>query len=318
MALRGILLRPGVSAMERPAFVIQGHRGARGLRPENTLPSFEAALDAGANALETDVHLTADGVPVLVHDPQLDERIYRPIRATKDNSAAPRPWVHQLSAGQLSEYLADRNPNPHRFPTQSAEPTPLATWFTRDRGHPYAIPTLADLYAFVAAYAGEPGRSVGKTDAQRANAARAVIDVELKRVPFHAAEWGQAPGRIESAVLDVVRRAGAVGRTAVRSFDHRCVKRLRALEPGLTGVVLVEGTAPVDPVALVRAADAQVYGPDYRYLDAEQVRQCHAAGVRVLPWTVNDPGAWERLVEWGVDGITTDYPDRFPPPPLAA
>ena len=64
-------------------------------------------------------------------------------------------------------------------------------------------------------------------------------------------------------------------------------------------------------MALVRAADAQVYGPDFHFLDEEQVRQCHAAGVRVLPWTVNDPADWERLAAWGVDGITTDYPNRL-------
>ena len=70
--------------MDRTPFIIQGHRGARAVRPENTLPSFEAALDAGATSLETDVHLTADGVPVLVHDPQLSEAIFRPIRETAD------------------------------------------------------------------------------------------------------------------------------------------------------------------------------------------------------------------------------------------
>ena len=80
------------------------------------------------------------------------------------------------------------------------------------------------------------------------------------------------------------------------------------MEPRLTGVVLIDGTTPVDPAALVRAADAQVYAPEYRFLDEEQVRQCHVAGIRVLPWTVNDPADWKRLISWGVDGITTDYP----------
>jgi len=89
------------------------------------------------------------------------------------------------------------------------------------------------------------------------------------------------------------------------------VKRLRELEPGLTGVVLVGETAPVDPVGLARAADAQVYAPDFNYVDEDLIRQCHAAGVRVLPWTVNDPADWERLVGWGVDGVTSDYPDRL-------
>lgn len=294
-------------------FLIQGHRGARGVRPENALPSFEAALDAGATSLETDVHLTADGVPVLVHDPRLSEAIFRVI---PDTAGLPppssQPWVHQFTFDQLRGYVADRNPDPARFPEQSPEPGPLTEWLVATRGgHVYSVPSLADLYQLVAAYADEPGRRADKTDAQQANAARVVIDVELKRVPFHAAELGQPAGRMEERVLDVIRSANAVGRTYVRSFDHRCVKWLREREPGLTGVVLVAETAPVDPVAVARAADAQVYAPDYQFLDEEQVRQCHAAGVRVLPWTVNDPADWQRLVAWGVDGITTDDPGRL-------
>jgi glycerophosphoryl diester phosphodiesterase len=133
--------------------------------------------------------------------------------------------------------------------------------------------------------------------------------LEIKRVPFRAMA-GDAE-RIERAMLDVIRAACAVSKTWVRSFDDRCVRRLREMEPGLTGVALVEGMAPVDPVALVRAADAQVYAPDYLFLDEEQVRRCHAAGIQVMPWTVNDPADWERLIAWGVDGITTDFPDRL-------
>ena len=67
----------------------------------------------------------------------------------------------------------------------------------------------------------------------------------------------------------------------------------------------------MSPGELARAADAQVYCPGYEFLDAAQVRAAHAAGIRVLPWTVNEPSEWARLVEWGVDGITTDYPDRL-------
>ena len=65
------------------------------------------------------------------------------------------------------------------------------------------------------------------------------------------------------------------------------------------------------PVELVRQADAQAYGPDYEFLDERQVKQLHAAGIRVVPWTVNEPRDWERLLAWGVDGIATDFPDRL-------
>src|SRR5207248_702595 len=105
--------------------------------------------------------------------------------------------------------------------------------------------------------------------------------------------------------------AGVVDRTRVRSFDHRCVRAVRQLEPRLATAVLIAETAPVVPAQLVRQADAQIYCPDFHFLDQPQVSQLHADGVRVLPWTVNEPQDWQQLLEWGVDGITTDYPDRL-------
>ena len=122
---------------------------------------------------------------------------------------------------------------------------------------------------------------------------------------------GQTPALLEHQVVNLVRSAGLVERTTVRSFDHRCVRALRQLEPGLTGAVLIAETAPVAPADLAKAADASVYCPDLAFLDEALVRQAHAGGVRVVPWTANEPADWLRLLEWQVDGATTDYPDRL-------
>ena len=111
--------------------------------------------------------------------------------------------------------------------------------------------------------------------------------------------------------MAVVRSAGLVARTSVRSFDHRAVRAVKRLEPGLTAAVLGVGTAPVDPVAVTRAAEASVYCPEFTFLDRPQVEQLHAAGVAVVPWTVNDPADWRTLLDWGVDGICTDFPDQL-------
>jgi glycerophosphoryl diester phosphodiesterase len=226
--------------VNRP-FIIQGHRGARGLRPENTLPSFQAALDARVDSIETDVHVTADGIPVLIHD------------------FVPPGGTCSVDAMTYREVAAA------------------------------GVPALHDLLHLLA------GREV-------------IVDLDIKCEPFRNNSKTETTA---AAILDVVHRERAVMQTWVRSFDHRIVRHLRRLEPRLTGVVLIEGTCPLDPVSLVRAAEAQVYAPEYLYLDEEQARQCHAAGIRVLPWTVNDPPDWERLIAWGVDGITTDYPDRL-------
>jgi glycerophosphoryl diester phosphodiesterase len=284
-------------------FNLQGHRGARGLRPENTLPSFEAAFDVGVSSVETDVHLTRDGVAVLHHDALLGE----PLRAP----------VSQVALADLRRYRADRNPDPQRFPEQSAVVTPLAALFAEEHGlEPYGVPTLEELLQFTADYAGELGTRAGKSATQRQRARTMRFDLELKRVPFYPEAIndgfdGSAPSLLEERIVAAVRRADVVARTTVRGFDHRCVRLLRRMEPGLTGAVLLAETAPVAPGELVERAEAQVYCPAYQFVDAMLVRQVHAAGALVLPWTVNRPEHWQRLLDWGVDGLTTDVPDRL-------
>ena len=298
-------------------FELQGHRGARGLKPENTLPSFEVAFDLGVSAVETDIHLSCDGVPIVMHDAVLNDRLFRVIG--ERNVPAPRSGalISSLTVDQLRGYQAIGNPHPERFPQQDPSITPLAALFCRRRGlDPYAPPTLAELLEFTSAYAGDLGQTAGKSERQRSGAARLCFDLELKRVPFHPEVInddfdGNAAGRLELAVVEAVRSAGAVDRTIVRSFDHRSVRAVRRVEPGLTGAILVTGTAPVALGALAREAGAQIYCPDYLFLDALHIRHAHAEGLRVVPWTVNDLGHCKRLIDWGVDGITTDFPDRL-------
>ncbi len=298
-------------------FDLQGHRGARGLRPENTLPSFEAALDAGVRTIETDLHLSRDGVVVLCHDPRLTEPPCRLPEPGTAPSLAGRPAVRALTLPELRRYRADRNPNPARFPDQDPGVTPLAARFAAACGlDPYGIPTLDDFLRFVAAYAGAEGEQAGKTAEQRRRAAALQFDLELKRVPFHPEAIGDAfdgrrPGLLEERVVAAVRAAGVVRRTTVRSFDHRAVALVKGLEPGLTGAVLLADAAPLDPGGLARCAGADIFCPAFAFVDEDLVGRAHAAGVRVVPWTVNEPEHWGRLLDWGVDGLTTDLPDRL-------
>jgi glycerophosphoryl diester phosphodiesterase len=300
-----------------PPFDLQGHRGARGIKPENTLSSFEVAFDLGVTTVETDVHLTRDGVPVLIHDAVVSEVLCSVVSGAGVPDPATHPFVSSLTLAELRGYRADRNPDPRRFPNQDAAVTPLARAFAeQQRTDPFTPPTVAELFAFAGAYAGDLGAAAGKTAGQRERAGCVRFDLELKRVPFRPGVVGdgfdgEAPGLLERRLVEVVRSEGMAGRSAVRSFDHRSVRAVRRLAPELPAAVLIAETAPVDPVALVRQADAQAYCPGFEFLDEPQVRRLHAAGVRVVPWTVNEPEDWERLVAWGVDGLTTDYPDRL-------
>lgn len=295
------------------AFDLQGHRGARGLAPENTLPSFELALDAGVSTIETDLHLTCDGWVVLFHDAILSTLICQPLEP------GVAPFLEKLTLVSDCDLLGLRgfrvvgNPDPARFPTQRARVTPLAQLFAQvHQVDPFAIPTLGDFIQFIQAYAGPLGAQVGKTAQQQERAARVRIDLELKHVPFHPENQGGSFGaRLEQELLAIVQATGMVGRTTVRSFDHRAVRALKEWEPRLRGAVLISNTAPIDPARLAKDALAEVYCPDYHFVDEDQVRRAKGQGIQVVPYTVNDSISWERLLGWGVDGITTDYPDQL-------
>jgi glycerophosphoryl diester phosphodiesterase len=298
-------------------FDLQGHRGARGLKPENTLPSFEAALDWMVSSLETDLHITQDGIPVLSHDECLTDKLARTDKASNVPPLGERPRISDLTLAQIRGYLADVNPDPRRFPLQDSLPTPAAAEFAARRNIPLcAPPALTDLLDFVAGYAGELGHKTGKTPAQQEKAQRVHFNLELKRVPFRPEFMGdyfdgKTVGELEAKMIAIVRQAGVVERTTVQCFDHRVIKAVRALEPGILGAALTANTAPASIPNLIKDAAAQIYSPDFEFLDERQVRQAHSAGIRVVPYTLNDFADMERLLDWGVDGIITDYPDRL-------
>ena len=287
-------------------FDAQGHRGARGLQPENTLQAFETALDLGVTTLELDLHFTADDEVVVWHDPTIETTKCRlaaeagpdtpdPATATSDQLA-----VSQLTLAQTRDFICDLNPDPSRFPAQQATPTALA-------GDEHRISTLAEVFAFVGSY----GESAEKTPAQRAAADSVRFNIETKRNPENPQAIGDdfdgvAPGKFELAILDAIEAAGLEDRVAIQSFDHRSLRAVRSVAPTITLVALTRRNVAFDP-AFSEYADT--WSPDYRSLAATSLAAAHDAGMSVIPWTVNDPADMERLIDLGVDGIITDRPD---------
>jgi len=299
------------------SFDLQGHRGARGLKPENTLPSFEAALDVGVSSIETDIHLTADQGLVLCHEPQLHPGFCRRYVSDGSPHLEDRPFLSTLTREQLYCFCADMVQDPRVFPFQNADLTPAATLYAGKRGlHPFFIPMLPDLFGFVESYAGELGRRAGKSAEQRDRAERVRFDLELKRVPYFTAVIGDTfdgspTSLLEQCVLRAIQAACVSNRVRIRCFDHRSVLAFRRAAASIPASVLIDGAAPVAPEEMVRAALADTYCPNYQFLDEPLVRRLRAAGMRVHPYTVNKEADWEKFIAWGVDGITTDYPDQL-------
>ena len=291
-------------------FHLQGHRGSRGTSLENTLPSFEQALDAQVSSIETDIHLTRDGIPVLCHEPFLSQLGIR--RRGQSETASVQPiLIRELALHELREWVASGNADPVRFPEQRADVTPAVRLYATKQGiDPFSVPTLNNLFDFVKAYAGELGIATEKTPEQRRRAGKLIFDLEIKYVAFHASLYVE-PNLIVERVLTAVYASGMEKRTVIRSFDHRLLKRVARSAGGVTTALLIAAATPVDPVRLVHEAGTSIYCPLFDYVDADLINACHEGGVRVLPWTANEIEDWDRLLPWGVDGITTDFPERL-------
>jgi glycerophosphoryl diester phosphodiesterase len=276
----------------RRAIELQGHRGARGLFPENTLVGFAGALAIGVDALELDVAVTADDVVVVTHDPQLNPDITRTGDGTWLGHAGPA--IRSLNAVDLRRYDVGRIRPGCAYATLFPDQQPYD-------GAP--IPALADALRI------DPGAS---------------FNLELKTFPLHPglAVDGAAMADAVAAVADV---SGAAHRISVQSFDWRGPRHLRRVRPDiglswLTRATILDearvwwdGPHPSDFAGSVpRAVAAEggpCWGPHYADLTEDTIAEAHALGLRVVPWTVNLPEDMRRLIGWGVDGLITDRPD---------
>jgi glycerophosphoryl diester phosphodiesterase len=268
--------------MTASAFDLQGHRGARGLAPENTLQGFAAALAVGVTTLELDTGVTKDGVVVIHHDRRLNPDIAR----APDGRwvEAPAPLIHELTFEQLRRYdvgrLRPASKTAQEFPDQ--EPADGAR-----------VPRLAELFELVA--------KAGNTAVR--------FNIETKLTPQAPAET-LAPEAFALAVVAEVRKAGVEARTSIQSFDWRTLRVVEREASAIATVYLTgrrrEGSQP----AAVHAAGGRIWSPNHLEMDSASVVEARALGLRVIPWTVNEPAAIERVLDLAVDGLITDYPDR--------
>ncbi|NKQ36619.1 MAG: hypothetical protein HF973_13520 [Chloroflexi bacterium] len=288
----------------------EGHRGTRGLKPENTLPAFETALDLGVDTLELDLHYTSDGVVVLWHDDKIEKD---KCRLDPDSDVeAPDPdslikWgdalmISQLTLEQLKAYQCDRNPDEDTFPDQDNAPTALA-------GSNYRPVALAELFDFVQAYS----QSEEKSEAQRANAAQVQFNIETKRKPDNPKAIsdgfdGQNPGPFELEILRLVDEYGLEDRVIIQSFDFRSIWAIRSVNDTIRLAALSRQAGSAD-LPEIAAKGANIWSPKYSTLTEPLVSKAHKLGLQVVPWTVNDPDDMRAMLEMGVDGIISDRPD---------
>lgn len=278
--------QPQTEEMNRPAYAkdfdLQGHRGARGLFPENSIEGFLAALDLQVNTLEMDVVITADGQVVVSHEPWIDHLICwdlddRPVAEGKALN------IFRLPYSEVSNYNCGSQPHPN-FPQQTK------------------IPTFKPLLSEVIEQA---ERFIVETE----ELTPVWYNIEVKSTLETDNEFHPEPKEFVALVLDVVRKGGIADRTIIQSFDVRALRELKAAAPAIPVALLLAETEGFEKDLEKLGFTPEIYSPYYRLVDERMIENCHANGIRIVPWTVNDEDEMVNLLEMGVDGIITDYPD---------
>ena len=283
---------------------LQGHRGGRGLAPENTLPAFATALSLGVTTLELDTGITKDGVVVISHNTALNPDI------TRDSAGrwlgGPGSAIHALTFPELQQYDVGRikpgTDYAKQFPEQQAVDG------TR-------IPRLADLFALVKKSGNEQVR----------------FNIETKISPV---EPGLAPDpeTFATTLVDLIRQEGMAPRVTIQSFDWRTLQIVQRIAPEMPTVYLSVQQRSFDNIGadksagspwtagvqykdhgsvvkMVRAAGGTIWSPFVGDLTEFKLNEAHALRIRVVVWTVNEAPQIGTLLDLGVDGIISDRPD---------
>ena len=289
------------------AFDLQGHRGARGLVPENTLPGFATALAIGVTTLELDLAVTADSVVVVSHNPRVEPALARD--ANGEFLQQSSPPINSMDLASVKAYDVGRLNPAHKYAERYPEQQGMD-------GVP--MPTLAEVFDL----ANQSGnQSVG-------------FNIEVKINPEHP-HLTLPPKEFTAAVIEVVRDYGMEKRVTLQSFDWRVLHETQqmapevrtsyltanqrwlsnlqtgaeGLSPWLNGLDIddFDGSAP----HAIKAAGGDIWSSYHQEVDAEAIRQAKQLGLQVNVWTVNETGRMRELIAMGVDGIITDYPDRL-------
>lgn len=290
------------------AFDLQGHRGARGLAPENTLPAFSKALAIGVTTLELDLGLTKDGVLIVSHNPRISPALARD-RSNGKWLVAPGPLIHSMTFDELQKYDVGRLNPQSRYSARYPDQVPVDGTL---------MPSLRQLFDLV--------NRIGNTDVQ--------FNIETKINPVKPDDTASAL-EFAQAIQRIVAEYNFEDRVVVQSFDWRSLQHIKKLNPRIRTAYLSARQRWLDNIGLnqagpsawtgsvdvddfggdiamaIKHAGGDIWSPYHKELTAEKIKAARALGLQVIPWTVNDEARMQALIDMGVDGIITDYPDRL-------
>jgi len=274
-----------VAEPEPPGLEIQGHRGARGLLPENSIPGFVIALREGADVLEMDLCIAKDGNLIVSHEPWMSHVICTAPNGEAIPASKERQYnLHQMTTAEIQSFYCGTKPHP-KFPDQ--------------RHLPVEKPTLAEVV------------KVTEEVPLRIEGRKARYNIEIKHRADLEPEFCPDAASFAQAVIAEVRRLGIVERTCIQSFSAPVLNAVHEQAPEMTTAWLTDSDGPVSEELAKINFKPSIYSPQWERIDANDVQDLQSQDIRVIPWTVNEPEDLFAVMQMGVDGIITDYPDRL-------
>ncbi len=255
---------------------VQGHRGARALRPENTLAAFKYALENKVNILELDLNVTKDNILVVTHDSYINPEICLDPSGRKIRKEVA---IRSLTLKEVQTYDCGTLKN-KKFPKQVPS-------------RKEQIPTLQQVFDLVANFKGDDAKTVE-------------FNIETKITP-NEPELAPTPEAFAKLLFDAIETNKLSNRAVVQSFDNRTLKEIKRLNPKIRTSQLTSDNL-VDYVAIAKSTPVDIISPDWQWITKADVDKLHEIGVKVAPWTANDEKAWAKLIEMNVDSIITDDP----------
>lgn len=263
---------------------IQGHRGCRGLMPENSIPAFEHALKLGVNTLEMDAVITMDKQVIVSHEPFMSHEICldttgQEIREEDELSHN----IYQMTYAQVQRYDCGSK-FVKRFPDQEKMPV----------HKPLLKEVIQRAEAFQQAAGQDP----------------VLYNIETKSRPDRDNTYHPEPKEFVDLLVAIFKETGIYDRTTLQSFDIRTLQYAHETYPDLQLVLLIENQKSLEENLEALGFVPQVYSPYFKFVDERMVQVCRQKGMKLIPWTVNSPSDIQQILQLGVDGIISDYPDR--------
>lgn len=267
-----------------PRFEVQGHRGARGLFPENTVPGFLAALDLGVTTVELDVVITKDKQVILSHEPWMAASIC--LKPTGDSIKATEQKKYNIYKMTYDEVLQfDCGSKGHLlFPAQQKQQS--------------YKPLLSDVIVAV--------------EDRIRNYSQYLVDynIEIKSTPAGDKVFHPGVEEFSDLVYELIDQYLPLERVVIQSFDLRVLRYWHKKYPDVRLSLLIENMKSIDANLNALGFNPSIYSPDYRLLTREKVQYLHKKKIRVIPWGINEEAEMLAYKGMGVDGFITDYPDR--------